>query len=64
MKRKNNVNETVNNQPVVDGEEILDGVLRWVDVESPSHDPDAVNHMADHVEEGLAMIGLKVEPGG
>ena len=61
MKRKNNVNETVNNQPVVDGEEILDGVLRWVDVESPSHDPDAVNHMADHVEEGLAMIGMKVE---
>jgi len=61
VKRKNNVNETVNNQPVVDGEEILDGVLRWVDVESPSHDPDAVNHMADHVEEGLAMIGMKVE---
>ena len=61
MKRKNNVNETVNNQPAVDGEEILDGVLRWVDVESPSHDPDAVNHMADHVEEGLAMIGMKVE---
>ena len=61
MKRKNNVNETVNNQPVVDGEEILDGVLRWVDVESPSHDPAAVNHMADHVEEGLAMIGMKVE---
>ena len=61
MKRKNNVNETVNNQPAVDGDEILDGVLRWVDVESPSHDPDAVNHMADHVEEGLAMIGMKVE---
>ena len=61
MKGKSNVNETVNNQPTVDGDEILDGVLRWVDVESPSHDPDAVNHMADHVEEGLAMIGLKVE---
>ena len=61
VKRKNNVNETVNNQPAVDGDEILDGVLRWVDVESPSHDPDAVNHMADHVEEGLAMIGMKVE---
>ena len=61
VKRKNNVNETVNNQPAVDGDEILDGVLRWVDVESPSHDSDAVNHMADHVEEGLAMIGMKVE---
>ena len=55
------MNETVNNQPTIDGEEILDGVLRWVDVESPSHDPDAVNQMADHVEEGLAMIGMKVE---
>jgi glutamate carboxypeptidase len=61
VKGKSNVNETVNNQPTVDGDEILDGVLRWVDVESPSHDPDAVNHMADHVEEGLAMIGMKVE---
>ena len=61
MKGKSNVNETVNNQPTVDGDEILDGVLRWVDVESPSHDPAAVNHMADHVEEGLAMIGMKVE---
>ena len=55
------MNETVNNQPTIDGEEILDGVLRWVDVESPSHDPDAVNHMADHVEEGLGVIGMKVE---
>ena len=53
--------ETVNNQPTIDGEEILDGVLRWVDVESPSHDPDAVNQMADHVEEGLAVIGMEVE---
>ena len=25
------MNETVNNQPTVDGDEILDGVLRWVD---------------------------------
>ena len=55
------MNETVNNQPTIDGEEILDGVLRWVDVESPSHDPDAVNQMADHVEEGLGVIGMKVE---
>ncbi len=49
------------NAPVIDGDEILEGVLRWVDVESPSDDADAVNRMADHVEEGLAVIGLKVE---
>jgi len=51
----------VGNAPVIDGDEILEGVLRWVDVESPSDDADAVNRMADHVEEGLAVIGLKVE---
>ena len=55
------MNETVNNQPAVDGDEILDGVLRWVDVESPSHDPDAVNPLPDHGAEGHRRIGKKVE---
>ena len=55
------VSETANNEPQIDGDEILEGILRWVDVESPSDAPDAVNRMADHVEEGLAVIGLDVE---
>jgi glutamate carboxypeptidase len=54
------MNTETKNVPVIDGDEILDGVLRWVDIESPSHDGDAVNHMVDHVEEGLAVLGLQV----
>ncbi len=47
------------NLPHLDAEEILTGILRWVDIESPSHNADAVNHMVDHVEEGMAVLGLK-----
>lgn len=38
------------NRPVVDGDEILEGILRWVGIESPTHDSVAVNRMVDHVE--------------
>lgn len=55
------MNDEAKNVPVIDGDEILEGVLRWVDIESPSHDGDAVNHMVDHVEEGLAVLGLHVD---
>ena len=54
------MNTETKNVPVIDGDEILEGVLRWVDIESPSHEGDAVNHMVDHVEEGLAVLGLQV----
>jgi glutamate carboxypeptidase len=55
------MNQETKNEPVIDGDEILEGVLRWVEIESPSHEPDAVNHMVDHVEEGLALLGLHVK---
>ena len=55
------MNEDSGNAPVIDGDEILEGVLRWVEIESPSHDGAAVNRMVDHVEEGLAVLGLTVE---
>lgn len=55
------MNQESKNEPVIDGDEILEGVLRWVEIESPSHDGEAVNHMVDHVEEGLAVLGLQVE---
>ena len=55
------MNDEAKNVPVIDGDEILEGVLRWVDIESPSHDGEAVNHMVDHVEEGLAVLGLHVD---
>jgi len=54
------MNNDAANAPVIDGDEILEGVLRWVEIESPSYDGDAVNRMVDHVEEGLAVLGLTV----
>ena len=55
------MNDDATNDPVIDAEEILEGVLRWVEIESPSHEADAVNQMVDHVEEGLAVLGLQME---
>ena len=53
--------EKTKNIPSIDGEEILEEILRWVDIESPSYDADAVNLMADHVQEAVDLLGLDVE---
>ena len=53
--------EKTKNIPSIDGEEILEEVLRWVDIESPSHDADAVNLMVDHVQKALHLLGLDIE---
>ena len=52
---------TVSNVPEIDPEEILEGVLAWVAVESPSTDAAAVNRMADQVEAGMRQIGARIE---
>ncbi len=49
------------NIPVLDGEEILAGIRRWVEIESPSHDAAAVNRLVDMVEGDLRRIGARVE---
>ena len=49
------------NLPEIDPEEILEGVLAWVGIESPSYDAVAVNRMVDHVEDGLGQIGARIE---
>ena len=49
------------NIPELEAEEILDGILEWVNIESPSDDPAAVNRMADRVEQDLGGIGARVE---
>ena len=48
------------NIPVLDAEEILAGIRRWVEIESPSHDAAAVNRLVDTVEGDLRRIGAKV----
>ena len=47
------------NIPTFDGEEILAGIRRWVEIETPSHDGAAVNRLVDVVESHLARIGAR-----
>ena len=49
------------NEPRIDADEILDGILEWVRIESPSHDADAVNRMVDHVESSMRPLTSRVE---
>ena len=52
---------TRSNIPVLDPEEILAGIRRWVEMESPSHDAVAVNKLVDMVEGDLRRIGAKLK---
>ncbi len=49
------------NAPRIDAQEILDGILRWVEIESPSHDAAAVNKMVTHTQTELARLGAKIQ---
>jgi glutamate carboxypeptidase len=43
-----------------DASEILDGILDWVAIESPSHSRDGVNQMVDEVERHLDALGAVI----
>jgi glutamate carboxypeptidase len=49
------------NLPALDAEEILQGICRWVEIESPSHDAAAVNRVMDVAEAELRTIGAAIE---
>ena len=49
------------NEPRIDADEILDAILAWVRIESPSHDAAAVNRMVDHVESAMRPLTSRVE---
>ena len=49
------------NEPQIDADEILDGILQWVRIESPSHDAEAVNRMVDHVESSMRPLTSRIE---
>lgn len=53
--------DTKSNLPVLDADEILEGVIRWVEIETPSYDGEAVNQLVDQVEERMAVLGTKIE---
>ncbi len=48
------------NRPRMDADEILEGILRWVRVESPSHETGAVNRLVDMVETEMQAIGARI----
>ena len=52
---------TGGNEPRIDADEILDGILEWVRIESPSHDAPAVNRMVDRVESAMRSLTSRVE---
>ncbi|WP_395712286.1 M20 family metallopeptidase [Reyranella sp.] len=49
------------NIPTFDGEEILAGIRRWVEIETPSHDGVAVNKLVDAVQSDLTRIGAHTQ---
>jgi glutamate carboxypeptidase len=53
--------ERMKNEPKIDPQEVLDGIVEWVSIESPSHDARAVNVVVDHVESQFRDLGLKLE---
>ena len=53
------MNQT-DNAPRIDAEEILQGILDWVRIESPSTDGVAVNAMVDKVAEDFEPLGMRL----
>ena len=53
--------ERMKNEPRIDADEVLEGIVEWVSIESPSHDGKSVNKVVDHVEGQMKDLGLKLE---
>ena len=49
------------NEPKIEADEVLAGIVEWVSIESPSHDAKSVNKVVDHVEGQFRDLGLKLE---
>ena len=49
------------NEPKIDPQEVLEGIVEWIKIESPSHDAKAVNLMVDKVEGQFRDLGLVLE---
>ncbi len=49
------------NEPKIDPKEVLEGIVEWISIESPSHDANAVNVMVDKVEGQFRDLGLKLQ---
>ena len=49
------------NAPVIDADEILDGILEWVNIESPSNSGERVNVMVDRIAADMQAVGATLE---
>jgi len=49
------------NEPKLDADDILGGIVEWVSIESPSHDAKSVNKVVDHVEGQFRDLGLTLD---
>jgi glutamate carboxypeptidase len=49
------------NEPKIEADDVLKGIVEWVSIESPSHDARSVNKVVDHVEGQFRDLGLKLE---
>src|SRR5258708_1222810 len=49
------------NEPKIDPKEVLDGIVEWVTIESPSHNGKAVNVVVDKVEGQFRDLGLVLQ---
>jgi glutamate carboxypeptidase len=61
MSDRQNQPPPTSNEPTLDADEILSGILEWVEIESPSHDGGAVNRVVDVVERAHAALGARIE---
>jgi glutamate carboxypeptidase len=53
--------DQMKNEPKIDADEVLGGIVEWVSIESPSHDAKSVNKVVDHVESQFRDLGLKLD---
>jgi glutamate carboxypeptidase len=53
--------EAMKNEPRIDPKEVLEGIVEWINIESPSHDAKAVNVMVDKVEGQFRDLGLRLD---
>ena len=49
------------NEPIIDAEEILEGIQAWVGIETPSHLGQEVNKLVDRVESQMESLGAAIE---
>ncbi len=49
------------NEPIIDAEEILEGIQAWVGIETPSHLGEEVNKLVDLVESQMEALGATIE---